>query len=158
MRKIIFILLIVTCGQVFAWQKKDTSYLTKEELLGTWQRGTKITGNGLNQHFIFKSDGSFVLNLYNDGDDARSLIGLKGKYRLLKDKLYLTITSRKIVEGELGIGDMALTSSLLEFGPEAKAKEVKEINPKEMLDPCYITTISRTNIKLNNQNYYKIKK
>lgn len=158
MRKIIYtFLLIITCSQVFSQKKKDVSYITKDELIGTWQRGSNLVGNGLNQHFVFNKDGSFVLNLDSDGDDARSLIKLKGKYRLTKDELYLTILSKTLIEGELEVGSEGITSNLLQFGANSKIKEIKEPNPKEMLDPCYITVINRSKIKLNNQVYYKIK-
>lgn len=158
MKKTMFVLMMVIYSQAFAQQKKGTDYLTKDELVGTWQIRSRLIGNGLNQHFVFSKDGTFVLNLYSDGDDARSLLKLKGKYRLTKDELYLTILSKTIVEGELEIGDMAITSSLIQFGAGAKIKEIKEPNPKEMLDPCYISILSRSNIKLNNEVYYKVKK
>ncbi|WP_293312924.1 hypothetical protein [Pedobacter sp. UBA5917] len=151
------ILLITTYCSTRAQEKKPVSYITNNALIGVWQKGSKIVGSGIDQHFVFSKDGRFILNLYSEGDDARSLIRLKGKYRLVKDELYLTILSKVFVEGELEIGSEAITSSLLQFGTNSKIREVKVPNPKEISDPCYITVISRTNIKLNNQVYYKIK-
>lgn len=158
MKKILIIVLsIVSCCCVFAQQKKTVSYITRDELVGVWQKGSKTVGSAMNQNFVFSKDGTFILNLDSEGDDARSLIKLKGKYRLVKDELYITILSKVFIEGELEIGSEGMTFSLFQFGANSKIKEIKEPSPKEMLDPCYITVISRTNIKLNNQIYYKVK-
>lgn len=158
MKKILIVILfIVFCSNVFAQEKKTVAYITKDVLVGTWQLGSRTVGSGLNQHFIFKSDGTFILNLYSEGDDARYLTKLKGRYRLVKDELYFTIISRVLADGKLTLGDPGLTSSLFQFSSEAKPKELKELEPKEIPDPCYITVISLTNIKLNNQVYYKVK-
>lgn len=157
MRKIIFVLIMLCCIQAVAQQKQEESSLTKEQLIGSWQKGSKVVGSGLNQHFIFNKDGTFVLNLDSDGDDARNLITIKGKYRMVKNELYLTVLSKTYIDGELEMGGVGVTFSLLQFGVNSRIKEIKEPNPKEMLDPCYITVITRTNIKLNNQTYYKVK-
>jgi len=158
MKKIfIVVLFVVSFLHVFAQDKKVNGYVTKEELVGTWQKGSKVVGSAMNQNFVFGKDGTFVLNLDSEGDDARNLIKLRGKYRLVKDELYLTILSRTYIDGDLEMGGMGMTFSLLQFGSNSKMREVKEANPKEMLDPCNIAVISRTNIKLNNQVYYKVK-
>lgn len=157
MRKIIFFLLIITYNQTFAQQKKDSCCITNKELVGTWQRDSKVIGSGLNQNFVFYGNGTFVLNLVNEGEDARSLIKLKGKYRVTKDELYLTILSKTILEGELEIAGMGSSLSLIQFGAKSKIREIKEPSPKEFIDPCYITRITRSQIKLNNELYYKLK-
>lgn len=94
MRKIIFVLIILGYVQAIAQQKQEASALSKEQLIGTWQKGSKMIGNGLNQNFIFNKDGTFILNLDSDGDDARNLITIKGKYRMVKNELYLTVLSK----------------------------------------------------------------
>lgn len=158
MKKIlIFVLFFTFYINVFSQEKKTVAYITKEVLVGTWQLGSGTVGIGLNQHFIFRNDGTFILNLYSEGDDARYLTKLKGRYRLVKDELYFTIISRVLADGKLTLGDPGITSSLFQFSSEAKSKELIEPNPKEIPDPCYITVVSRSNIKLNNQVYYKVK-
>ena len=76
-------------------------------------------------------DGTFVLNLYSEGDDARYLTALKGRYRLVNDELYFTIISRILVDGKITLGDPGLTSSLFQFSSDAKQKEVKSLAPKK---------------------------
>jgi len=115
MKRMMVMLFILLSSQIFAQQKKNVIYLTKEEFVGTWQKGSKVVGSGLNQHFVFNKDGKFILNLYSNGDDARNLLKIKGKYRLFQNELYLTITSRLVADGEIVVGDMAITSSLLQF-------------------------------------------
>lgn len=154
---LIVVLLTISCSHVFSQEKQSLAYITKDGLVGTWQRGSKVVGSAMNQNFIFGKDGTFVLNLDSEGDDARNLIKLRGKYRLVKDELYLTILSRIYVDGDLEVAGMGITFSLLQFGANSKIREVKEVNPKEILDPCYITVTSRNNIKLNNQVYFKVK-
>jgi hypothetical protein len=82
-----------------AQNKNDTATLTKAGLVGVWQRGTRRVGNGLNQNFRFYPDGSFVMHFDDDGEDLRVIWALKGRYRLLKDQLYLTIFYRTVTEG-----------------------------------------------------------
>lgn len=61
-----------------------------------------------------------------------------------------------------GVFKVALSTStekvvgLIQFGANSKIKEVKELSPKEFIDPCYTTLFSRSQIKLNNEVYYKI--
>jgi hypothetical protein len=38
-----------------------------------------------------------------------------------------------------------------------KVKEIPEKNPKEFADPCYITFIGKSHIKIDQEQYYKIK-
>jgi hypothetical protein len=138
-------------------QKKCTDVITKKGLIGIWQRDSRIIGNGLNQNFEFYNNGTFVLNLGNDSDDLRSIIKLNGKYRLVDDKLYFTIMSETVVDGTIEIGDMGVTYGIFQFGKNSKIKEIQVPNPKELSDPCYITLIKHSIIKINNEIYYKIK-
>jgi hypothetical protein len=130
--------------------------LKKENIIGIWQRNDSIAGSGLNQNFQFFEDDSFILNLGNDADDARNIIQLKGKYRLDKDMLYFTITSRTIVEGSIEVNDAGISLNIFSIASE-KVKEIPERNPKELPDPCFITLFSNTHIKINNEIYYRPK-
>ncbi len=138
-----------------AQQSKDSKYLSYKTLTGTWQRDNKIVGNGLDQNFVFLENGSFILNLGDDSEDLRTITQLKGKYRIEKNKLFFTILSQTIVEGQIGLADGGISLSLLEL-KNTKAKEITESNPKEIADPCYISVLSKTKIKLSNEIYYKI--
>ena len=119
-------------------------------------RDSNIVGNGLNQNFVFKSDGSFVLNVGSDRDDVVNTIKLKGKYRLEDNKIYFTVVSRTVVDGSLETGDPGGTSCIFEFGANSSLREIKEPNSKE-LQPVYLTLIRHTKIKFNAEVYYKIK-
>lgn len=153
---IIILFTITLPKQIFAQQNQDSCCISQKELTGIWQRNNKIVGNGLGQNFEFYENGTFVLNLGNESDDLRNTIQLKGKYRLDKDKLFFTITSKTIVEGKIELADGGISLSLFEI-VDWKEKEIKELQPKEFKDPCYITLFSEGHIKLNNEVYYKIK-
>ena len=125
-------------------------------MVGTWQRNYNRAGNGLFENFHFFSNGTFVLDLSGNNDDARSLIKLKGKYRLTNDSLYFTILSRTVEEGKIEMVDPGVNRGIFTFD-DSTIKEIKEKNPKELTDPCFITIIKPNKIKLNDELYYKIK-
>ena len=158
--KYIVLLTILTTSffqePTFSQNKNVPSYISIKDLIGTWQRDTKIISNGLNQNFEFFSNGTFLLHLGSDGDDLRNTIELRGKYRIENDKLYFTILSKTIVDGKIGVSDMGVSLSIFEI-IDAETKVIQESNPKEIPDPCYITVISKTYIKLGNEIYYKVK-
>jgi len=158
MKQIFLIFLVVNTFSVrlFAQQKKDSCCILKKDIIGTWQRNDSVIGSGLNQNFQFLKNDSFIFNIGNDGDDVRNIIQLKGKYRLIKDTLYFTITSRTIIDGPIEISDPGISLNIFSIGGK-KVKEVPERNPKELTDPCYITLFTNTHIKINQENYYKVK-
>ena len=138
--------------------KHDSCCIAKSELIGVWQRDTRKVGDGLGQNIQFFGDGRFVINLGNQSDDARMLIGLKGRYRLVKNELYITILSRKVVEGGyIEIDDPGISFSIFSIAG-GKVKEIVEASPVEIGDPLDITVIKRDNIKLGHEVYYKIGK
>lgn len=139
---------------VFAQVKKET-YITQKDIVGVWQRDSKLVRNGLSQNFEFYMNGKFVVNLGSDKDDGRNVIKLKGRYRLDKDKLYITILSKTIVDGKIVISDAGVSLNI--FSYEGKEVEILEKNPVEISDPCYITVITTQNIKISNEIYFKIK-
>jgi hypothetical protein len=142
-------------SNVFGQQKKDSCCISKKQLIGIWQRDSKIVGSGLNQNFQFNADGTFIFNVGSYNEDARDLIKLKGRFRLDQSDLYFTITSRTYVEGKINIEDPGI--SLAIFSVDGKIKEVAEVNPKEIPTPCYIS-LYKDHIRLNAERYYKIKK
>ncbi len=152
---VMLIVTIFSSKQIYGQQRIDSCYISPEDITGTWQRNDKVVGSGLNQNFEFFSDGTFVLHLGSDGDDVRGIIELKGKYRLDKNKLYFTITSRTIVDGKIGIADMGVSLCIFQFEGE-KVKVIRELTPTEIPDPCFITIITNTQIKINNEVYYKV--
>jgi hypothetical protein len=155
MKKKSFAIILTTLlfsTNLFAQIKKDS--LSKDGIIGTWQRDDSLVGSGLGQNFQFFSDNSFVLNIGNDGDDARNVIQLKGTYRLEKNMLYFTITARKVIEGSIEISDPGVSLNI--FNINGKVREIPEKNPKEMSDPCFITLLSKHHIKIDQEEYYKV--
>ena len=154
---IVIVLLVLSFStDLFSQKKKDSCCLVKANIVGTWQRNTSLVGSGLGQNFQFFSDDSFVFNIGDDRDDVRDIIQLKGTYRLTKNMLYFTITSRKIVEGPIEISDPGISLNIFNIGG-GKVREVPEKNPKEISDPCYITLFSKAHIKIDQEQYYKVK-
>lgn len=152
---VILLIVNISTTQIFAQQKMNLCCLSQKDLIGTWQRDDSIVGSGLNQNFQFFKNDSFIFNIGNDGDDVRNIIKLKGKYRLRKDSLYFTFTSRTIIEGPIEIADPGISLNIFSIVGK-KTKEVPEHNPKELRDPCYITLITNNHIKINQENYYKV--
>ena len=150
-------LLILTLSQAsFAQITKDSAGLSKQQIVGTWQRNDSLVGSGLGQNFQFFADNSFVFNIGSEADDVRDIIQLKGKYRLVKDMIYFTITSRKVIEGAIEISDPGISLNIFNIAG-SKVREIPEKDPKELADPCYITLISKSHIKIDQEKYYKIK-
>ncbi|HTI92790.1 MAG TPA: hypothetical protein VL727_19470 [Puia sp.] len=78
-----------------AQAKKDSCCLAQKDLEGVWQRDQQGIGNGLEQNFRFYPDQSFFLDMAsNDGEDARGIVSLQGKYRLVRNRLYLTVSDK----------------------------------------------------------------
>lgn len=97
-----------------------------------------------------------MFNVGGDADDARDIIQLRGKYRLVKNMVYFTIISRKVVEGGFEISDPGISMNIFSIAGD-KVKEIPEKNPKESTDPCYITFIGKSHININQEQYYKVK-
>jgi hypothetical protein len=139
-----------------AQHKKDTVYLTKDSLVGVWQRDTKPVGNGLRQNFRFYPDGTFALNFSNGEEDLRVIYALKGRYRLFRDELYLTIVYRTVVEG----GHIELSGSSEDFNnfwiSGGVVKDIREPDIKELPNPLYISLKESGHIDFGNEDYYKI--
>jgi hypothetical protein len=153
----ILLLLIFLCQYLKApAQEKKESHITKKALIGTWQKDSYRVGNGLNQNFQFFNDGRFIFTNGNFGDDAVSTIKLKGRYRLTRDSLFFTITSKTIVDGELEMIDPGIDQGIFQYGSKSIIKEVKVANPKEMAEPCFVAYLKRGKIKLNSEVYYKV--
>lgn len=149
-----FILVTQLLGQ----KKKDSCCIEKKDLVGVWQRDSKRAGNGLEQNFRFFNDGTFEVHFANETEDARGIYALRGKYRLVKNNLYLTIISRTVVEGgrivTVDPGEH-VNIFTIEGG---NVKEIKEIDPKELSDPLEITIVGEGHIELGSETYYKIGK
>ena len=154
---VIFMIAIMT--SISRAQQKETyvkgRFMSNKELAGIWQRGNDVVGNGLGQNFQFSQDGQFVLNVGDETEDLQVILKLKGKYRLDKDQLYFTILTKMILEGgEIGVGD-SLDGNVFSI-QDAKRKEVKVNNPKEMQDGCIVRVYTPNHIRIINVDYYKI--
>lgn len=150
----LFLFLVSSLG--FA-QNAETQLSPKMSciLKGVWQRDDSIVGSGLGQNFQFNEDSTFVLNLGTISDDARMLIQLKGRYRLESDNLFFTILSRVVLDGGIELSETCCNLSLFNIAGYGE-KEYKEVDPKEMKDPCSIQFISCKQMKLNNEIYFKV--
>ena len=157
MKSFFVIALVVTffCIKSMGQQKKEINYISKKDIIGTWQRGSNIVGSGLRQNFKFFQNDSFVLNIGEDGDDMRDIIQLKGKYRLVKDSLFFTIKSRTVIDGTVELSDGGISLNIFSI-KKKQIKEVPEPSIKELPEPCYITFFSKTDIKINQERYYRI--
>lgn len=148
----------VLWGSLSAQQQKSVvkgTYLTMKDLAWIWQRSSEVVGNGLGQNFQFSSDGQFVLNVGDERDDLRVILQIKGKYRLLKDQIYFTILSKKVLDGgEIWVGD-TLDGNVFSI-QDAQTNEVKIANPKEIQDGCIIGVFNQTHIRIINVDYYKV--
>lgn len=154
---ILFVNVLFLVVQLSAQGKKDTCCLDKKELLGIWQRNSNRVGDGLEQYFQFLADGSFVLHFCSEDEDIRGIYAITGKYRLVKNGLYLTIISRTVAEGgKIALEDYSETyHTFILKGSELK--EIKEADPKE-LRPLRIIIDEPGKIELGNETYYKLSK
>ncbi len=161
MKKKSIIIIIFSINLIFsqglnAQTSRDSCCLSKAEIIGTWQRDNSIVGSGLGQNFIFFKNKSFVLNIGNDADDVRDIIQLKGTYRLINNMIYFTINVKEVIEGPIEISDPGISLNIFNIGG-TNVKEMPENNPKELPDPCYITFFNKNHIKIDEEQYYKIK-
>lgn len=140
----------------YCQQTKKSAFLMEKEILGTWQRNDSLVGNDLMQNFQFFANRTFVLNVGNGGDDVRNIVKLKGTYRIEKDKLFFTIKSRVIINGPIIMSDAGLSLNLFEIEVK-ETKEIPEVDPREIVDPAYITFFNKSYIKINNEKYFKVK-
>jgi hypothetical protein len=152
----ISLVILILSQTSLAQMTKDSAWLSKQQIVGTWQRNDSLVGSGLGQNFQFFADNSFVFNVCGEADDVRDIIQLRGKYRLVKDMIYFTITSRKVVEGAIEISDPGISLNIFNIAG-SKIREIPEKDPKELADPCYIAFVSKSHIKIDQEQYYKVK-
>ncbi|RFS20661.1 hypothetical protein DVR12_19060 [Chitinophaga silvatica] len=154
-KKLIGFLLSIVLVLPALGQQKQTNpvYLTNKQLAGVWQIGSKEVGSGVGQNFRFSEDGRFTFNTSDPNQDLIVIRKLQGKYRIDKDELYFTITSKTIIEnGEIVTADNFESNV---FSIEGKDKVIAIPNPKE-LNGCVLTVISPTHIRIINVDYYKL--
>jgi hypothetical protein len=132
--------------------------ISKQSLIGLWQEGSPLVGNGYAESFSFFSNGTFVYQ-HNPFDDLRGVSQLKGKYRLDKGGLYLTILFRVERVGGNILTGAAGTDEYLFVLDNYKIKQVSENHPKE-LDPLFIEKVNvidnKVDFYINNRHYYKV--
>lgn len=158
MKNLIWILSILLTLRANGQVKKDTLYLSTNDLIGVWQRNFKEAGNGLQQNFRFFRDSTFEIHFSNEDEDARDIRELKGTYRLVKGLLYLTIKARVVTEGgKITIGESSESGNIFHITGGAR-KEVTETDPQESRVPIYISVIKKGKIMLDNETYYKMTK
>lgn len=137
---------------------KDTSSFGKIDIVGIWQRNYKEAGNGLLQNFRFFSNGNFEVHFSNENEDVRDIFEIKGTYRLAGKKLFLTIRSREVaVGGKISLSESSEDGNIFQI-TNGTLKEIMEPNPKEDPVPILIMVSTKTNIYLDNEEYYKMSK
>jgi hypothetical protein len=139
-------------------QKSDSTYLSKQDLIGIWQINSSQIGSSLSECFRFYNDGNFIYQ-YNPSDDTRNIIKLKGRYRMDKRRLFLIITSRiERIGGNIITGAVGTDEFLFVYDNDS-TRTIIEKNTKE-LDPLFVVKVSRhnnnINIFINDRHYYKI--
>ena len=143
------------CAQEHA--VRDTCCLAPKDLVGVWQRDSKEIGNGIGQNFQFHTDGSFFLDMHAaEGEDARAVISIQGKYRLVKNKLFITILGYTIIQGaRIYMPDQELNTTI--FGLEGGApKLIMEPHPVEDKDPLFIRFTTDGGVLIGSEAYYKV--
>lgn len=157
MKKLVWILPTLFVLNATAQVKKDSVFLTRNDLVGVWQRNYKVVGNGLAQNFRFFRDSTFEVHFSDFGDDVRDIRELKGTYRLVNKKLHLTIRSRVVyVDSKITISESSEDANI--FDVTGTRKEIAEPDPKEYPVPIFITVVSKGKIMLDNETYYKLTK
>ena len=156
-RVFIFLLLVAKFLDINALAQSEKT-INKNEIIGVWQINSPRIGNGYAECLSFFRDGTFIYH-YDPSDDTRIIISLKGKYRLDKTALYLTILSRiERVGGKILTGAGGTDEYLFVFDND-KMKQVAETAPKE-LDTLIISKVNVANniidIYINNRHYYKV--
>lgn len=134
---------------------KEPPVVTMKMLAGVWQKGHGHVASGLVQNFQFSADGQFILNMGDPGEDLRTIPRVKGTYRLAKNEVFFTITSKTVLEGgRIAVGEMVDWNIFhLE---DANLKEIKIVNPQELPTGCAMEVLSKIHIRFNYQDYYKI--
>lgn len=154
--KKLFILLLVIANVCCAKRMYAQQQLTVKDLVGVWQYGSPRIGDQLNQSFAFFNNGNFFFNNGKLGDDLVALRGLKGHYRLEKNKMYFTIISRLLVDND----NIGVTTPEVEDGifiyKDILPNEIFMKEPKEISDPVAIIVIKPNHIKINDEDYYKV--
>jgi len=132
--------------------------ISQADIVGRWQISSPHTGDNPLENFQFFKNGTFIYN-YETEDDTRNITQLKGKYRMEKNCLFFTVTSRKErIGGALETGALGTDEYLFVFDNDS-TRVVRYKKPKE-LDPVFILDVKKTTeffkIKINNRIYYKL--
>jgi len=158
MRNIIFLLMI--CPLVGIAQNIDST-INQRQLIGVWQIGTPKLGDALLAHYQFFENGEFIYN-FSQYDDAQRVLALKGHYRSVGNKLFISIQSRvELTGGYFTKGSPGFQASpfVLEGGTIETFNQVDTTNQR---DP-FILSVTLTNkkgkivgLKIDNNKYYKL--
>ncbi|WP_426672078.1 hypothetical protein ACPPVU_12685 [Mucilaginibacter sp. McL0603] len=155
MKKLFFILSLIT-NLCFGKQLFAQQLITVQNLVGVWQYGSPTVGDQLNQSFVFFKNGHFFFNNGKLGDDLVSTRGLKGRYRLDKNKMYFTIISRLLVDNaNIDVATPEVESGIFLY-KDIIPNEVFINGPKEIKDPVDLIVIKPNHIKINDEDYYKV--
>jgi len=155
---IIILLSIKVVAQTTTKSLLNQPGISKKDIIGRWQINSPHTGDNPLENFQFFRNGTFIYN-YETEDDTRNIFQLNGKYRMEKNQLFFTVTSRKErIGGGLETGAVGTNEYLFVFDNDS-TRVVRYKKPKE-LDPLFILDVKKTTeffkIKINNRIYYKL--
>jgi hypothetical protein len=70
----ISLVILILSQAPLAQMTKDSGWLSKQQIVGIWQRNDSLVRSGLGQNFDFFPDNSFVFNIGSEADDVRDII------------------------------------------------------------------------------------
>jgi hypothetical protein len=159
MKQIVILLFIILYGSSTMAQKLD-SVVSQDQLIGFWQINSPKVSSALNKNFRFFPDGKYVLS-FDNYDDTKRVLSLAGHYRLEKNKLFMTVESRKeIIGGDFAKGSPGFQRD--EFVLDGGKVEVITQKDSSGSDPFLISILGTsksgkiTCIKIDNNKYYKL--
>lgn len=134
---LICLLSIVSCSQVnkikhnLPDKSSEPRYGIEEKLYGIWQYGSREIGAGYNHIYIFNEDGTYKFQ-YSQYDGESREKGHSGEWKVLEDKIHLTVKNKTILEG----GILSEASGSVSSEKEIVGGEIKEIylSPPEKLE------------------------
>lgn len=107
--------------------------ITHNELSGVWQCESKEIASAWLDTYQFYSDGRFIFNL-NQYDEARRVLAIKGRYRIVKDTLFFKIeTTIELTGGHFERNTLTSTHGSWSLSGDLVKKEIKQPEKEEQI-------------------------
>lgn len=130
--------------------------LKTSELAGVWQADDSLLTSGWEDAYCFFKDGEFEFHI-NENNSLRTILSLKGLYRVSHDTLFTQISSRtELVGGNVVRGNPETVGEWQIVGYTIKV--IKQPSKWEyvFIGSCAIDENSLRCISLGGRTYYKI--